>query len=70
MGNLLDHFGNISIVHLFFLVFVLNMVRRLQRTVVLDLSGFSSDLPRYDVAKMIYKRFEGSCSVQLSLIHI
>ena len=31
---------------------------------MLDLSGFSSDLPRYDVAKMVYKRFEGSSSVQ------
>ena len=31
---------------------------------MLDLSGFSSDLPRYDVAKMVYKRFEGSPSVQ------
>ena len=35
------------------------MARRFKRTVVLDLSGFSSDLPRYDVAKMVYKRFEG-----------
>ena len=40
------------------------MARRFKRTVVLDLSGFSSDLPRYDVAKMVYKRFEGSSSVQ------
>ncbi|XP_044170117.1 putative uncharacterized protein DDB_G0277255 [Acropora millepora] len=40
------------------------MARRFKRTVVLDLSGFSSDLPRYDVAKMVYKRFEGSASVQ------
>ena len=67
MDNLLDHFGNVSIVHLFplfFLVFVLNMARRFKRTVVLDLSGFSSDLPRYDVAKLVYKRFEGSSSVQ------
>ena len=31
---------------------------------MLDLSGFSSDLPRYDVAKLVYKRFEGSSSVQ------
>ena len=31
---------------------------------MLDLSGFSSDLPRYDVAKRVYKRFEGSASVQ------
>ena len=31
---------------------------------MLDLSGFSSDLLRYDVAKMVYKRFEGSSSVQ------
>ena len=31
---------------------------------MLDLSRFSSDLPRYDVAKMVYKRFEGSASVQ------
>ena len=31
---------------------------------MLDLSRFSSDLPRYDVAKMVYKRFEGSSSVQ------
>ena len=31
---------------------------------MLDLSWFSSDLPRYDVAKMVYKRFEGSASVQ------
>ena len=40
------------------------MARRFKRTVVLDLSRFSSDLPRYDVAKMVYKRFEGSASVQ------
>ena len=40
------------------------MARRFKRTVVLDLSGFSSDLPRYDVAKMVYKRFKGSSSVQ------
>ncbi|XP_044173964.1 uncharacterized protein LOC114947486 [Acropora millepora] len=40
------------------------MARRFKRTVVLDLSGFSSDLPRYDVAKRVYKRFEGSASVQ------
>ena len=40
------------------------MARRFKRTVLLDLSGFSSDLPRYDVAKMVYKRFEGSSSVQ------
>ena len=31
---------------------------------MLDLSGFSSDLPRYDVAKLVYQRFEGSSSVQ------
>ena len=31
---------------------------------MLDLSWFSSDLPRYDMAKMVYKRFEGSSSVQ------
>ena len=31
---------------------------------MLDLSGFSSDLPLYGVAKMVYKRFEGSSSVQ------
>ena len=31
---------------------------------MLDLSSFSSDLPRYDVAKIVYKRFEGSSSVQ------
>ena len=31
---------------------------------MLDLSGFSSDLSRYDVAKMVYKRMEGSSSVQ------
>ena len=30
---------------------------------MLDVSGFSSDLPRYDV-KLVYKRFEGSSSVQ------
>ena len=36
------------------------MARRFKRTVALDLSGFSS----YDVAKMVYKRFEGSSSVQ------
>ncbi|XP_029204327.2 uncharacterized protein LOC114968353 [Acropora millepora] len=40
------------------------MARRFKRTVVLDLSRFSSDLPRYDVAKMVYNRFEGSASVQ------
>ena len=40
------------------------MARCVKRTVVLGLSGFSSDLPRYDVAKMVYKRFEGSSSVQ------
>ena len=31
---------------------------------MLDLSGFSSDLPCYDVAKIVYKRFEGSSSMQ------
>ena len=31
---------------------------------MLDLSGFSSDLPHYYVAKMVYKRCEGSSSVQ------
>ena len=31
---------------------------------MLDLSGFSSDLPRYDEAKMVYKGFQGSSSVQ------
>ena len=40
------------------------MARLFKRTVVLDLSGSSSDLPRYDVATMVYKRFEGSSSVQ------
>ena len=40
------------------------MAHRFKRTVVLDLSGFSSDLPRYNVAKMVYKRFEGSSSVK------
>ena len=40
------------------------MARRFKRTVLLDLSGFSSDLPRYDEAKMVYKGFEGSSSVQ------
>ena len=31
---------------------------------MLDLSGFSCGLPSYDVAKMVYKLFEGSSSVQ------
>ena len=30
----------------------------------MDLSEFSSDLPRYDVAKMVYKCLEVSSSVQ------
>ena len=40
------------------------MARRFKRTVVLDLSGFSFDLPCYVVAKMFYKRLEGSSSAQ------
>ena len=40
------------------------MARHFKRTVALDLSSFPSDLPRYDVAKMVNRRFEGSSSVQ------